>query len=151
MAAAANAQLLVDGSDPVRLQTWEIAMEADPAYLPGDDGEVNLDLELARVAALTAVRRHARPSSPWNSARPLSRVEHVIGSGGVLRHSSESNQDNVLRAVITDFSGGWKVPTEARTSVDSSYLLFAAGLLADAEGYGPEVASRVAGRVLDLG
>ncbi len=151
VAEAANAERLVSGSDLARLQTWATTVEADPAYLPGDDGEIELDLGLARVAALTAVRRHARPSSPWDSARPLSRVEHVIGSGGVLRHSSKSNQDKVLRAVISDFSGGWKVPTEARTSVDSSYLLFAAGLLADAEGYGPEVATRVAGRVLALG
>jgi len=41
------------------------------------------------------------------------------------------------------------VPADARTTVDSAYLLFAAGLLADAEGHGPEVAARVAGRVLD--
>jgi len=40
------------------------------------------------------------------------------------------------------------VPADARTTVDSAYLLFAAGLLADADGYGPEVAARVAGRVL---
>ena len=123
-------------------------MEADPAYLPIGEGEIELDLTLARVAALTAVRRHARPPNPWDSARPLARVTHVIGSGGVLRHSSKANQDNVLRAVINDVSGGWKVPTEARTTVDSSYLLFAAGLLADADGYGPEVAARVAARVL---
>jgi hypothetical protein len=75
-------------------------------------------------------------------------VAHVIGSGGVLRHSTWANQQNVLRAVINDLSGGWKLPTEARTTVDSSYLLFAAGLLADADGYGPDVAAKVAQRVL---
>ena len=110
--------------------------------------ELELDLALARVAALTAVRRHARPSSPWASARPLDRVAHVIGSGGVLRHSPKVMQGNVLRAVTNDVGGGWKVPTQARTTVDSSYLLFAAGLLADDDGYGPDVAARVAARVL---
>ncbi|MEP7369935.1 MAG: glutamate mutase L [Dermatophilaceae bacterium] len=145
---AATAEGLLSGSEVEALGAWASAMEADPAYLPIGDGEVGLDLTLARVAALIAVRRHARPSSPWDSARPLARVAHVIGSGGVLRQSSKANQDNVLRAVITDVSGGWKVPTEARTTVDSSYLLFAAGLLADADGYGPEVAARVAARVL---
>lgn len=137
-----------DGVDIESLQTWAAGVEADPAYLPKGDGEVRLDLALARVAALTAVRRHARPSRPGDPARPLARLAHVIGSGGVLRHSPETLRDRVLRAVTTDVEGGWKVPTQARTTVDSAYLLFAAGLLADADGYGIEVAARVAGRVL---
>ena len=136
------------GVDIESLQTWAAGVEAEPAYLPKGDGEVRLDLALARVAALTAVRRHARPSRPGDPARPLARLAHVIGSGGVLRHSPETLRDRVLRAVTTDVGGGWKVPTQARTAVDSAYLLFAAGLLADADGYGIEVAARVAGRVL---
>jgi len=148
VAEAATTEHLVSGSDLARLQTWAARMEGDPAYLPVGEGEIELDLALARAAALTAVRRHARPSSPWDSARPLATVAHVIGSGGVLRHSTRANQQNVLRAVINDLSGGWKLPTEARTTVDSSYLLFAAGLLADADGYGPDVAAKVAQRVL---
>jgi uncharacterized protein (TIGR01319 family) len=147
-AEAATVEHLVFGSDLARLRSWAARMEADPAYLPMGAGEVELDLTLARVAALTAVRRHARPSSPGDPARPLARLAHVVGSGGVLRHSPKASQDNVLRAVTTDFAGGWKVPTGARTAVDSEYLLFAAGLLADADGYGPEVAARVARRVL---
>jgi hypothetical protein len=103
---------------------------------------------LARVAALTAVRRHARPSRPGDQARPLTRLAYVIGSGGVLRHSPKAMQEAVLRAVITDVAGGWKVPTDARIIVDSPYRLFAVGLLAGAGGQGPEVAARVAGRVL---
>ena len=100
------------------------------------------------MAAQTAVRRHARPAHPGESARPLSRLAYVIGSGGVLRHSAQAAQDRVLRAVTTDTGGGWKVPTEARTTVDSAYLLFAAGLLAEAGGYGQQVAARVARAVL---
>ena len=138
----------IDSVDIASLQAWAARVEADPAYLPKTDGEVALDLLLARVAALTAVRRHARPARPGDSARPLTNVAHVIGSGGVLRHSPKAGQDHVLRAVTSDAGGGWKVPAQARTTVDSAYLLFAAGLLADADGYGPEVAARVAGRVL---
>ena len=148
VAEAATLEHLLSGSDLTRLKTWATGVQADPAYLPNGDGEIELDLTLARVAALIAIRRHARPSRPWDSARPLAGVAHVIGSGGVLRHSPKAKRDNVLRAITTDFSGGWKVPTEARTTVDSAYLLFAAGLLADADGHGPEVAARVAGRVL---
>ena len=146
---AAVMEKLLSGPDLERLQSWAARVEADPAYLPVGDDEVELDLALARVAALTAVRRHARPAQPGDPARPLARLAHVIGSGGVLRHSSKAMQDQVLRAVTTDVGGGWKVPTDARTTVDSAYLLFAAGLLADADGYGPEVGARVAARVLE--
>ena len=155
VAQAAAAEHLLSDPDSVgsvdldSLRTWAARVEADPEYLPQTDGEVELDLQLARVAAVVAVRRHARPSRPGDPARPLARVAHVIGSGGVLRHSPQAGQDHVLRAVTTDFGGGWKVPAGARTTIDSSYLLFAAGLLADAEDYGPEVAARVVGRVLD--
>jgi uncharacterized protein (TIGR01319 family) len=139
---------LADGAGGERLSTWAAAVEADPAYLPKDDVEVGLDLTLARVAAVAAVRRHARPAQPGEPARPLARLAHVIGSGGVLRHSPKAMQEEVLRAVTGDVGGGWKVPAEARTTVDSTYLLFAAGLLAGADGYGPEVAAKVAARVL---
>ena len=148
---AATVEQLVCDSDSINiesLQHWAARVEADPSYLPKGDGEIELDLALARVAALAAVRRHARPSTPWEQVRPLAMVAHLIGSGGVLRHSPRAKQDNVLRAVLSDFGGGWKLPSDARTTVDSSYLLFASGLLADAEGYGPEVAAKVARRVL---
>jgi len=151
---AARVEHLLSDADDVdleSLQTWAERVEADQACLPAGDGETELDLTLARVAALTAVRRHARPARPGDPARPLARLAHVIGSGGVLRHSSKAMQNAVLRAVITDVGGGWKLPTEARTTVDSAYLLFAAGLLADAEGHGIEVAARVATRVLAPG
>jgi uncharacterized protein (TIGR01319 family) len=151
--AARVEQLLPDGGwaggvDIERLQVWAALVEDDPAHLPNSDGEVELDLTLARVAALTAVRRHARPARPGDPARPLTRLAHVIGSGGVLRHSPKAMQDEVLQAVITDVGGGWKVPAQACTTVDSAYQLFAAGLLADAEGHGIEVAARVARGVL---
>jgi uncharacterized protein (TIGR01319 family) len=148
VAKAASVEHLLSGPNLARLQTWAAAVEVDPTCLATGDDEVELDLTLARVAALTAVRRHARPARPGEPARPLTRLAHVIGSGGVMRHSPPAMRDEVLRAVITDVGGGWKVPTKAHTSVDSAYLLFAAGLLADAEGHGNEVAARVAAHVL---
>jgi uncharacterized protein (TIGR01319 family) len=145
---AASVEHLVSGADLTRLEAWAAQVEADPGYLPKGGAEVELDLTLARVAAITAVRRHARPPRPGDPARQLARLAYVIGSGGVLRNIPKTLQDSVLRAVVSDVSGGWKVPTNARTTIDSAYLLFAAGLLADADGYGPEVAARVAVRVL---
>jgi uncharacterized protein (TIGR01319 family) len=146
VAQAAAAERLLSTPGRVGLEslaTWAGRVEAEPAYLPQGEGEVELDLTLARVAAVTAVRRHARPWRTGGSARPLTRVSYVIGSGGVLRHSPKALQDKVLQAVATDVGGGWKVPTKASTSVDTAYLLFAAGLLADADSYGPDVAARV--------
>ncbi len=151
IAEAAGAEHLLSGTDTVDLESlrrWAEHVEAGPACLPQDEREAELDLTLARVAAQTAVRRHARPAHPGESARPLARLAHVIGSGGVLRHSTKARQDQVLRAVTTDVGGGWKVPTQAAVTVDSAYLLFAAGLLAEAQGHGAEVAARVARRVL---
>jgi len=148
VARAAIVEQLLSGPDLARLNTWAERVEADPTYLPHGDRELDLDLTLARVAAVTAVRRHARPVRPGDPARPLAGLAHVIGSGGVLRNSPKAKQDNVLRAVVTDLRGGWKLPTRARTTVDSAYLLFAAGLLSDADGYGPQVAARVARQVL---
>jgi uncharacterized protein (TIGR01319 family) len=145
---AAVVEHLLPAAEVDRLRRWAAKVEADPAHLPESDDEAALDLSLATVAALTAVRRHARPSQPGGQALPLTRVAHVIGSGGVLRHSPKAMQDTVMQAVTTDFGGGWKVPERARTTVDSAYLLFAAGLLADADGHGPAVAARVARRIL---
>lgn len=146
--AAAAVEKLLSGPELERLQIWAAGVEADPTRLPQSDAEVELDLTLAKVAALTAVRRHARAPQPGDPARPLAQLAHVIGSGGFLRHSPEAMQDEVLRAVTTDVGGGWKVPTHARTTVDTAYLLFAVGLLTDAAGQGPEVAARVAAQVL---
>jgi hypothetical protein len=50
----------------------------------------------------------------------------------------------VLSAVTGDHAGGWRVPRSARTGVDSAYLLFAVGLLADDH---PETARALAARI----
>jgi hypothetical protein len=47
--------------------------------------------------------------------------------------------------VLRDHAGGWKVPKGARATVDTAYLLFAVGLLADRQ---PDVARRLAAHVL---
>jgi len=123
------------------LHRYATAVAADPAHLPADDEEVALDLQLATIAALVAVRRHARPSTPGQSPRPLGDVGVVLGSGGVLRHATAEHGMRVLAAVTGDHAGGWRVPRSARTGVDVAYLLFAVGLLADEH---PDIARVVA-------
>lgn len=133
------------------LAAWVERVHEQPALLPGDDGpagaarERELDLVLARLAAVTAARRHARPANPGEVPRPLQNVVHLVGSGGVLRHATAGDAQVVLQAVLTDHGGGWRPPEAAHAAVDTAYLLFAAGLLAPER---PEVAARVAQQVL---
>ena len=129
--AAVAEHLLDTVADRDALTAYAARVHERPGSLPVDDAERVLDLELARLAALVAVRRHARPAQPTESPRPLANVTALVGSGGVLRHTDAAGRDHVLGAVLADHAGGWKVPRAARATVDTAYLLFAAGLLAD--------------------
>jgi hypothetical protein len=113
--------------------------------LPATPQEVAEDLSLARLAALVAVRRHARPGP--EGGRDLTRVGLLIGSGGVLRHSDPAAARAVLGAVLGDLAGGWRVPERARATVDDRYLLAPIGLLALSGRPGP--ARALAGVLLD--
>ncbi|GAB3880746.1 glutamate mutase L [Terrabacter terrigena] len=142
---AAEAEHLLDDVRNLRaLRAYAARVHEQPGSLPVDDAERALDLELARLAALAAVRRHARPAQPTEAPRPLANVTALVGSGGVLRHTDGAGRDHVLGAVLADHAGGWRVPRAARATVDTAYLLFAAGLLAaDA----PEAARAVAAQI----
>jgi uncharacterized protein (TIGR01319 family) len=85
--------------------------------------------ELARLAAVIAVRRHAR-RDPATAGRDLTDVRLLIGSGGVLRHAPPRRAGAVLAAVLADHAGGWAVPRHAATVIDRRYVLAPAGLLA---------------------
>ncbi|WP_374968332.1 glutamate mutase L [Terrabacter sp. BE26] len=128
--AGAAEHLLDAVADPAALTAYAARVHEQPGSLPVDDVEWGMDGELARLAALVAVRRHARPAQPTESARPLADVTRLVGSGGVLRHADAAARERVLGAVLSDHAGGWKVPRAARASVDTAYLLFAVGLLA---------------------
>lgn len=130
-------------ADAGALSAYAARLVADPGVLPRDDVERDLDLELARLAALVAVRRHARPALPTESPRPLGNVTTLIGSGGVLRHAGAAGRRHVLGAVLRDHAGGWKVPKGAHATVDAAYLLFAVGLL---DVHDPQLARVVAGQ-----
>ena len=69
----------------------------------------------------------------------------LVGSGGVLRHAPGGVGGRVLDQVLADHAGGWRVPVAARRCVDTAYLLFAVGLLA--EGH-PRAAEALAAAVV---
>jgi hypothetical protein len=99
-----------------------------PDVLPRTDRDHRDEAALAELAAVVAMRRHARPDH--NTRRDLRSVRLLVGSGGVLRYAPPGDADRVLRAVLTDFAGGWPVPRRAAVAVDRDYLLAPVGLLA---------------------
>ncbi|HEU4489462.1 MAG TPA: glutamate mutase L [Jiangellales bacterium] len=116
---------------------------ADPSYVASSPDEAAMDARLASLAALVAVRRHARPREEGDVRSPgrdLREVSLVVGSGGVLRHADPSVAVDLLLPLLSDRAGGWQVPEGAPVAVDRSYVLAAAGLLA-AEA--PEAAARL--------
>jgi uncharacterized protein (TIGR01319 family) len=100
---------------------------ADVGFLPATAAQRADELELARLAAVVAARRHARPGA--EGSRDLTHVGLLIGSGGVLRHADPAAARGVLDAVLTDYAGGWRLPERARVIVDQQYLLAPIGLL----------------------
>jgi uncharacterized protein (TIGR01319 family) len=130
---AARTEGLVGGEPADRLAAYAERVAADQAYLPAPGSEDDrYDVELARLAATVALRRHGRPPGPAAGPRPLSDVRLVLGSGGVLRHHDRAARSMILSAATSDHGGGWRVPAQARVAVDERYVLFAAGLLATA-------------------
>jgi uncharacterized protein (TIGR01319 family) len=99
------------------------------AEAPGDE-------LIAGLAVTIALRRHARgealePGGPRRGGRDLRAVELVVGSGGVLRHRSPPQARAILNHGLNDYAGGWAQPRSPKVVIDSSYVLAAAGLLAE--------------------
>jgi len=119
---AALRERLLSAAEAAELAPHARARAEEPGLLPSAEDGARVDLRLAELAATVAVRRHAR-------GRDLRRVRLVVGSGGVLRHRPAAGRA-VLAAVLADHAGGWAPPGMAQTTIDASYLLAPAGLLA---------------------
>lgn len=125
--AAARERLPLDPATP----RYAAEVARDTARLARSAAEWAAEEEIAAAAAVVAVRRHGRPPHPSDRPRPLAEVAVVVGSGGVLRHAPTGLGDRVLARVTGDHGGGWRVPEGAVRRVDTAYVLFAVGLLAD--------------------
>ena len=127
--AAATEHLLDAGRDG-DLEAYAARVAASPGFLPQTAADRVRDVRLAELAVRVAVRRHARPTTPTGTPRPLREVGLVVGSGGILRHGDDAARRQILGPLRGDHAGGWPVPERARLAVDQRYVLFAAGLLA---------------------
>jgi uncharacterized protein (TIGR01319 family) len=139
---AAARERLVLGSGTA---AYAAHVAADTDHLAGSAAQWQAEEDLAAAAAVLAVRRHGRPTHPSERPRPLAEVEVLVGSGGVLRHAPGGVGERVLDQVLSDHGGGWRVPVAARRCVDTAYLLFAVGLLAESH---PRAAGALAAAVV---
>ncbi|MFY1670742.1 glutamate mutase L [Plantactinospora sp. WMMB334] len=129
--AAAAERLLAPG-ERESLAAVAAGLAADPGRLVPGGAERSAEQRIAALAAVVAVRRHARGGgAAGQPARDLRDVRLLVGSGGVLRHAGAAAVAGVLDGVLTDHAGGWPLPRAARPVVDARYVLAAAGLLAE--------------------
>jgi uncharacterized protein (TIGR01319 family) len=120
---AAIAERLVTDAEAGPLGEAAARRGYDPSLLASTNGERAEDAALARLAAVVALRRHAR-------GKDLRSVRLMVGSGGVLRYADPAAAEGVLTGVLTDHAGGWPLPRAAVSIVDRKYVLAPAGLLA---------------------
>ncbi|MFY1692320.1 glutamate mutase L [Plantactinospora sp. WMMB782] len=130
---AAAAERLLSPGEEEPLAAVAGTLAADPGRLVGGGPERAAERRIAALAAVLAVRRHARggDGAAGQPARDLREVRLLVGSGGVFRHAGP-DAAGLLDGVLTDYPGGWALPRSARTVVDVTYVLAAAGLLAAA-------------------
>lgn len=139
-AIARDAGLREDEIDPLLAPIL-----ADVERLPADARERGFDRALARAAIKLAVQRHAGTVETVYTAtgpvvmqrgKDLSRVETLIGTGGPVVHAPDPAA--ILSAALADPAEPASLrPQAPRLLLDSEYLLYAVGLLAEAE---PEAA-----------
>ncbi|MGX7673162.1 glutamate mutase L [Plantactinospora sp. DSM 117369] len=128
---AAVAERLLSPGEEGPLAAVAATLAAEPSRLVATAGERAAERRIAALAAVVAVRRHARGGGvAGQPGRDLRDVRLLVGSGGVFRHAGPVVAAGLLDGVSTDYAGGWPLPRSARTVVDVTYVLAAAGLLA---------------------
>lgn len=113
----------------------------DVARLPESREEHAVDLALARAAVKIAMRRHCGSTQVVQTVhgpvtvqdgKDLTGVHAMIGTGGVFAHGA--SPADLLQSALADPAEPFSLrPRSPRLLVDGHYLLYACGLLAQAE------------------
>lgn len=140
---AAEALGLIDGLGVAALRAAARLRVSDPAFLPVTDRDRADDIELARLAAIVAIHRHAGRQrvgigpdgvSIRMEGRDLRDVTRVVATGGVFRANPDINFSELLSHAFDSFDNRVLVPREVAVVVDGDYVLAAAGLLTSEHG-----------------
>ncbi len=133
------------GSTPAGVDRFLQLITDDLERLPQDNSERRFDAALARSAIQVAVTRHAGTMKivhtvngpvATQQGKDLSRLATVIGTGGALVYGYDPS--SILSGCrFSEDEPGSLRPRDPSLLIDSSYLLYATGLLAQVE---PEAA-----------
>ncbi|MBI2907063.1 MAG: glutamate mutase L [Chloroflexi bacterium] len=147
----------VDGDPSLRsgLEAEIRCLCADVTRVPGNEWQSALDIALARVAVEIAVERHAGRIEavhlPFGTmytqyGKDLTNVTTVIGTGGIFAYNPQSRR--VLEGALFNEAEPQSLrPKQPELYVDTNYILYAIGLLAEAA---PTEAVRLAKRHLSV-
>ena len=131
-----------------RLVDYIDDISQDTSRVPQEDWQSAVDAQLARIAVELAVERHVgkkeriitREGEAWvYYGKDLTETRTLIGTGGVFIYNSH------VAYILSPAAAGNRRydvlrPKSPNLFVDSSYLLYAVGLLSEAS---PDVAARV--------
>ncbi|MDR1587787.1 MAG: glutamate mutase L [Treponema sp.] len=129
----------ISGCTAAELDAWVELLGVHPEKMPETAGEEAMDFALAAGALETAFIRHAGtleevylPSGPvyMQSGKDLTRVSHLVLTGGALIHSKRIEE--LARFTRFEKSRPFSLrPEKTDVYVDASYIIAAAGLLAE--------------------
>lgn len=110
----------------------------DPSFLPNAQDEVDDDVQLAQLAAVIAIHRHAGRQrvgigpdgvSIRLEGRDLREVPLIVATGGVFRSNPDVDFATAFNEAFGAFERNVLGPRDVRIVIDRKYVLAAAGLL----------------------
>lgn len=146
---------LMGGSGKSDLSELVDRLSRDCSHIPQSEEEWALEAALGRGAVELAVARHAgeveelltpQGRKLFQRGKDLTEVATAIGTGGIFAHHPQAWE--MLRGVQTNQDPFLLAPKHAQLCLDRDYIMWAAGLLSDAE---PLAALRLLKRCLICG
>ncbi|MEL7566905.1 MAG: methylaspartate mutase accessory protein GlmL [Dehalobacterium sp.] len=140
--------------DANKIMNFIATMQEDTEKLPQTEGEMAIEMSLARVAVDVATKRHVGTlntvytimgESLVQYGKDLRDVALVIGTGGVIVFNDDPCKI-MDKMVFTASDPSSLKPQKPDLYVDSQYILYAIGLLAEFE---PQKALRIAKKYLN--
>jgi len=127
------------GIDIKKIEEYLGKILENPAFLPQEADEKEIEITLAQICVKAAMNRHAgRLEEVWTPAgksymqygKDLTKVSAVIGTGGPLVYSADPKK--ILQAGTFEDSRPFILkPKRPEFYLDKLYILFAAGLLSE--------------------